>query len=70
VGVDPQMLLRTSIDGGHSWSFGRARSMGRLGARRQQACWYGLGQAREMAFEVTVTDPVKIALLGAYLEVS
>jgi Phage stabilisation protein len=70
VGVDPQMLLRTSIDGGHSWSFGRWRSMGRLGARRQQACWYSLGQAREMAFEVTVTDPVKVALLAAYLEVS
>jgi len=69
-GADPQMMLRTSIDGGHSWSYGRWRSMGRIGARRQQAAWYSLGQAREMAFEVTVSDPVKIALLGAYLEVS
>lgn len=68
-GADPQMMLRTSIDGGHSWSYGRWRSMGRIGARRQQVCWYALGQARDMAFEISVSDPVKVALLAAYLEV-
>jgi hypothetical protein len=69
VGADPQMMLRTSSDGGHSWSQGRWRSMGRIGARRQQACWYQLGQHRELAFELSVSDPVFVALLAAYLEV-
>lgn len=69
-GADPQMMLRTSSDGGHSWSHGRWRSLGRLGATRQQACWYQLGQHRTLAFEATITDPVKVALLAAYLEVS
>jgi hypothetical protein len=69
VGANPQMMLRTSMDGGHSWSSGRWRSMGRIGATRQQAAWYALGQAREMAFEVSISDPVKVALLAAYLEV-
>lgn len=69
-GADPQMMLRTSADGGTSWSQGRWRSMGRLGARQQQVCWYNLGQHRDLAFEVSVSDPVKVALLAAYLEVS
>jgi len=70
VGADPQMMLRTSSDGGHSWSQGRWRSLGKIGATRQQACWYQLGQHRQLAFEISVSDPVKVALLAAYLEVS
>jgi hypothetical protein len=70
VGADPQMMLRTSNDGGHSWSHGRWRSMGRIGARKQQVCWYNLGQHRELAFEVSISDPIKVAMLAAYLEVS
>jgi hypothetical protein len=69
-GADPQMMLRYSDDGGHGWSAGRWRSAGRIGATRQQAVWYQLGQSRQRAFEVTITDPVNIALLAAYLEVS
>lgn len=69
VGADPQMMLRTSSDGGHSWSQGRWRSVGKIGATRQQACWYQLGMHREMAFEISVSDPVKVVFLAAYLEV-
>lgn len=69
-GETPQMMLRTSADGGTSWSYGRWRSMGRIGARQQQVCWYNLGQHRQLAFEVSVSDPVKVTLLAAYLEVS
>ena len=66
-GADPQIMLRTSTDAGHSFGHGRWRSAGKIGARRQQAVWYGLGQSRDMDFEITVTDPVKIAFLAAYL---
>jgi hypothetical protein len=69
-GADPQVMLRYSVDGGHSWSHGRWRSAGRMGATRQQLCWYNLGQHRQMAFEATQTDPCKVAWLAAYLEVA
>lgn len=68
-GSDPHIMLSYSDDGGASWSHGRWRSAGRIGARTQQAVWYQLGQSRQRAYEVTVTDPVKVALLAAYLEV-
>jgi hypothetical protein len=68
-GSDPQAMLRVSADGGHSWGQGRWRSLGKIGETQRQAVWYSLGQHRQLAFEVTVSDPVKIALLGAYLEV-
>jgi hypothetical protein len=70
VGVDPQVMLRYSVDGGHSWSQGRWRSAGKSGKAQQQLCWYNLGQHRQMAFEATQTDPCKVAWLAAYLEVS
>lgn len=70
VGVDPQIMLQWSDDGGASWSQGRWRSAGRRGARQQQAVWYQLGQSRQRAYAVTITDPVKVVLLAAYLEVS
>ena len=68
-GSDPKIMLSYSDDGGRSWSQGRWRSAGRIGARQQQAVWYQLGMSRQRAYEITITDPVKIALLGAYLEV-
>ena len=68
-GADPQIMLQWSDDGGGSWSHGLWRSAGKLGARQQQAVWYQLGQSRQRAYSVTVTDPVKVVLLGAYLEV-
>jgi len=70
VGVDPHAMLRVSADGGHAWSSGRWRSLGKIGETQRQAAWHSLGQHRQLAFELTVTDPVKIALLAAYLEVS
>lgn len=69
-GTDPQVMLRTSRDGGETWSSGRWRSAGKMGRYAQQVDWYQLGQARTMAFEVTTTDPVPIAWLGATVEVS
>ena len=70
VGVDPQVMMSYSDDGGHSWSHGRWRSAGRIGATSQQVVWRQLGQSRQRAFRIVITDPVFVALLGASIDAS
>jgi hypothetical protein len=70
VGVDPQVLLSWSDDGGKAFSYPLARSLGKIGAGRHLVRWRRLGRAKsQRAFRVVVTDPVPVSLLGARLEV-
>ena len=65
-GSNPQAILRFSDDGGNTWSNEKWRTMGATGEYQTQVAWTGLGQARERIYEVTVTDPVKRHITGAY----
>jgi hypothetical protein len=72
-GADPQVMLRWSDDGGHTWSNEHWRSMGKLGQFGHRAIWRRLGMTmkiRDRVYEVSGTDPVKIAIMGAELSVS
>ena len=64
-GVTPQVMLQWSDDGGFTWSHEYWVTSGALGNYRARARWNRLGQARDRIFRVTITDPVKIALIGA-----
>ena len=64
-GVNPQAMLRFSDDGGRTWSTEAWASFGRVGEYTARARWRRLGRARDRVFEVTVTDPVKVIMLGA-----
>lgn len=69
-GTDPQVMLRWSDDGGHTWSNEHWRSMGGLGATGTRVIWRRLGMTqklRDRVYEVSGTDPVKIAILGAQI---
>lgn len=66
-GTDPQVMLRYSDDGGHSWSGEVWGTMGKIGQTSWRALWRRLGQSRDRVFEVTITDPVKVAIIGAEL---
>jgi len=69
-GITPTCELRWSNDGGFTWSGWAQLSMGALGQYRVRARHPGsLGQARDRVFEVRGSDPVKVALLQAYLDV-
>lgn len=68
-GEDPQLMLRWSDDGGHTWSDEHWTTAGRLGAYAQRAIWRRLGRSRDRIFEVTISDPVKVAWIGAWLDV-
>ena len=73
VGANPQAMLRWSDDGGHTWSNEHWRSMGRIGEYGYRTIWRRLGMTvklRDRVYEVSGTDPVKIAIMGAELQIS
>lgn len=68
--IDPQVMLRWSDDGGHTWSNEHWRSMGKTGAYGTRVIWRRLGMTlklRDRVYEVSGTDQVKIAIMGAEL---
>jgi len=72
-GYDPQVMLRWSDDAGHTWSNEHWNSMGKLGAYGTRTIWRRLGMTekiRDRVYEVSGTDPVKIAIVGAELFVT
>ncbi|MFZ4600699.1 MAG: hypothetical protein ACOYNN_18815, partial [Terrimicrobiaceae bacterium] len=72
-GAKPLIALRWSDDGGHTWSNEHFASMGRIGATSTRVFWRRLGMTlklRDRVYEVTGTDPVKIAIMGAELDVT
>jgi len=72
-GSDPQVMLRWSDDGGHTWSNEHWIGIGKIGEFYRRAIWRRLGMTmkiRDRVYEVSGTDPVKIAIIGAELNVS
>jgi hypothetical protein len=72
-GSDPQVVLRWSDDAGHTWSYEQWRSMGKIGEYGYRAIWRRLGMTvklRDRVFELSGTDPVKIAIVGAEIQMS
>jgi len=67
-GTDPQLALRWSDDGGHTWSTAHPTSAGPQGQYQQRAVWRRLGRSRQRAYEVTCSDPVRVAWLAARIE--
>lgn len=71
--VEPQVMLRWSDDGGHTWSNEHWKSMGTQGAYGTRVFWRRLGMTtklRDRVYEISGTDPVKIAIMGAELHMS
>ncbi len=69
-GSDPQAMLRWSDDGGHTWSNEHWSGMGKIGEYYRRVFWRRLGMTlklRDRVYEVSGTDPVKIAIMGAEL---
>ncbi len=72
---DPEIMLRWSDDGGHTWSneLTRPMGMGSLGEYGTRVIWRRLGMTtklRDRVYEVSGTDPVKITIMGAELVMS
>ena len=72
-GSDPQIMLRWSDDGGHTWSNEHLSSMGKIGEYYRRVFWRKLGMTvklRDRVYEVSQTDPVKAVIMGAELIIS
>ena len=72
-GNDPQLMLRWSDDGGHTWSNEHWVSAGKIGQYYRRAFWRRLGMTmklRDRVYEVSMTDPVKTYIMGAELLIS
>ena len=71
--ADPQITLRWSDDGGHTWSNNHTISMGASANYSNRVIWRRLGMTtklRDRVYEVSGSDPVKIAIMGAELILS
>jgi len=72
-GADPQVMMRWSDDGGHTWSNEHWASMGKIGEYYRRVFWRRLGMTlklRDRVYEISGTDPVKLVILGAELHAS
>lgn len=67
-GHNPQAMIQWSDDGGHSWSNEHWVSFGKIGKRLQRVIKRRLGYGRDRVFRLTITDPVKVAIIGAQLD--
>ncbi len=68
-GTDPQVVMRFSDDGGHTWSTERWAAMGKIGEYRKRARWSRLGMSRDRIYEISTSEPVKVIFIGAELDV-
>ncbi len=67
-GEDPQVILDWSDDGGHTWSNQHWTSIGKIGEYKNRAIWRRLGRSRNRIYRTTISDPVKVVIVGAYAE--
>lgn len=68
-GTDPVAILQWSDDGGHNWSNEHEASIGAIGTTTTRVRWTRLGSSRDRVYRVKITEPVKVVLIGAELEV-
>ena len=68
---DPQVMVRTSKDGGESWSNQRTASVGGLGESKKRIRMNRFGQSKEdgFIFEVSMSAAVKRGFMGGVAEV-
>ena len=66
--ANPQAVLSWSDDGGRSWASDRVGIMGRTGEYAARVVWRRMGRSRARVFRLTISDPVKRVITGAYVQ--
>jgi hypothetical protein len=65
VDSDPQVMLRWSDDGGHTWSKEHWKSAGKIGQYLARAVWRALGRSRDRVYEMSMTSACKKTIIAA-----
>lgn len=68
-GDNPQAMLQWSDDGGKTWSNEHWSAIGKVGNYLTRVAWNRLGMFRQRQYRVQISDPIPVAILGAYAEV-
>jgi hypothetical protein len=66
----PQAMLRWSDTRGATWSNQHITGMGFAGAYDTRVVWRRLGRSRYRVYELTVSDPIPVVIVDAYLRTS
>ena len=66
-GSDPQIMMKYSNDGGHTWSNERWTTAGAIGKHRTRVRWPRCGSARDRVWWVSYTEPTFFQINGAYI---
>lgn len=66
-GIEPEIMLKTSVDGGKIFGNEMRQSLGAIGKYETEVFWTSLGEGRSIIFDIEVSDPVKFAINAAYL---
>lgn len=69
-GSEPYAMLRVSKDGGHNFGNIRTAPIGPIGEFKTRTVWRRLGKGRDWVFEVSVSDPIKFVVAGAWVDYS
>lgn len=67
-GLNPTAVLEVSTNGAKTWSPEYPAPIGAMGKYKTRAVWRRLGMSDIFTFRLSVTDPVKIAICGAYMK--
>jgi hypothetical protein len=69
-GSFPLAILQFSDDGGYTWSNEIVTQLGQIGQTAYRALWRRLGSSRDRVFRVTISDPIPVAIVNAYMRMS
>lgn len=66
-GLDPQVMLSYSDDGGHTYSSEHWRSVGKIGKYKTRVRWPRLGSARDRVFKIIYSEKTFCQINEAYI---
>ena len=69
-GTTPEAMLTWSDDGGRTFSHEHWVSIGAQGQYLTRAIWRRLGRSRQRLYRLRLSDPVRVAIIAARIEVS
>jgi hypothetical protein len=68
-GVNPQIMMSVSKDGGHTYGTEQWASFGEIGQYKTRALWRRQGQARDWTFKFRISDPVKRVIFDSSIKI-
>jgi len=67
-GSDPLAMMVFSDDQGNTWSNEVTASIGQIGEYSNRAMWNRCGHFTDRTYRISVSDPVKVSIVGTYAE--